>query len=108
MLEHGLKICEEPDGPYMYGDMLDSDLEELGTLERADNFDAMYSAAAAFKWKRLSSKKDDTVSPDKKEKVRKLREQAKSLLKGYRKIISMRPAKYGGRICRTPCRPLPR
>ena len=27
-------------------------------------------------------KKDDTVSPDKKEKVRKLREQAKSLLKG--------------------------
>ena len=82
VLEHGLKICEEPDGPYMYGDMLDSDLEELGTLERADNFDAMYSAAAAFKWKRLSSKKDDTVSPDKKEKVRKLREQAKSLLKG--------------------------
>ena len=82
VLEHGLKVCEEPDGPYMYGDMLDSDLEELGALERADNFDAMYSAAAAFKWKRLSSKKDDTVSPDKKEKVRKLREQAKSLLKG--------------------------
>ena len=82
VLEHGLKICGEPDGPYMYGDMLDSDLEELGTLERADDFDAMYSAAAAFKWKRLSSKKDDTVSPDKKEKVRKLREQAKSLLKG--------------------------
>lgn len=82
VLERGLKICEEPDGPYMYGDMLDSDLEELERLQRAENFDAMYSAAAGFKWKRLSSKKDDTVSPDKKEKVRKLREQAKSLLKG--------------------------
>ena len=82
VLERGLKICEEPDGPYMYGDMLDSDLEELERLQRAENFDAMYSAAAGFKWKRLSSRKDDTVSPDKKEKVRKLREQAKSLLKG--------------------------
>ena len=82
VLERGLKICEEPDGPYMYGDMRDSDLEELERLQRAENFDAMYSAAAGFKWKRLSSKKDDTVSPDKKEKVKKLREQAKSLLKG--------------------------
>ena len=82
VLERGLKICEEPDGPYMYDDMLDSDLEELERLQRAENFDAMYSAAAGFKWKRLSSKKDDTVSPDKKEKVKKLREQAKSLLKG--------------------------
>ena len=82
VLERGLKICEEPDGPYMYGDMLDSDLEELERLQRAENFDAMYSAAAGFKWKRLSSRKDDTVSPDKKEKVKKLREQAKSLLKG--------------------------
>ena len=82
VLERGLKICEEPDGPYMYGDMLDSDLQELEELQQAENFDAMYSAAAGFKWKRLSSKKDDTVSPDKKEKVKKLREQAKSLLKG--------------------------
>ena len=82
VLERGLKICEEPDGPYMYGNMLDSDLEELERLQRAENFDAMYSAAAGFKWKRLSSRKDDTVSPDKKEKVKKLREQAKSLLKG--------------------------
>ena len=82
VLERGLKICEEPDGPYMYGDMLDSDLQELEQLQQAENFDAMYSAAAGFKWKRLSSRKDDTVSPDKKEKVKKLREQAKSLLKG--------------------------
>ena len=82
VLKRGLKICEEPDGPYMYGDMLDSDLQELEELQQAENFDAMYSAAAGFKWKRLSSKKDDTVSPDKKEKVKKLREQAKSLLKG--------------------------
>lgn len=82
VLERGLAICEEADGPYMYGDMLESDLQELERLEQAKDFDAMYSAAMGFKWKRLSSKKDDTVSSDKKETVRKLREQGKGLLKG--------------------------
>lgn len=93
VLERGLRICEEPDGPYMYGDMMDSDLKELERLEQAENFDDMYSAAVGFRWKRLSAKKDDTVSPDKKEKVRKLREQAKSLLKGLQEDYFYVPRK---------------
>ena len=80
VLERGLKVCEMPDGPYMYGDMLESDLKELKKLEQAGDFDSMYEAAAGFTWKRLSSKKDETVSPEKKEKVKKLRAQAKALL----------------------------
>lgn len=80
VLERGLKVCETPDGPYMYGDMLESDLKELKKLEQAGDFDSMYEAAAGFTWKRLSSKKDETVSPEKKEKVKKLRAQAKALL----------------------------
>lgn len=81
LLEYGIQVCEEADGPYMYGDMLESDLGELKRLEDAQHFEDMYAAAAGFKWKRLSAKKDDTVSTDKKEKVKKIREQAKSLLK---------------------------
>ena len=80
VLERGLKVCETPDGPYMYGDMLESDLKELKKLAQAGDFDGMYEAAAGFTWKRLSSKKDETVSPEKKEKVKKLRAQAKALL----------------------------
>lgn len=80
VLERGLKLCETPDGPYMYGDMLESDLKELKKLEQAGDFDGMYEAAVGFTWKRLSSKKDETVSPEKKEKVKKLRAQAKALL----------------------------
>lgn len=80
VLERGLKLCETPDGPYMYGDMLESDLKELKKLEQAGDFDSMYEAAVGFTWKRLSSKKDETVSPEKKEKVKKLRAQAKALL----------------------------
>ena len=68
LLEHALKICEEPDGPYMYGDMLESDLKELKKLAQAGDFDGMYEAASGFTWKRLSSKKDETVSPEKKRK----------------------------------------
>ena len=45
MLERGLKLCETPDGPYMYGDMLESDLKELKKLEQAGDFDGMYEAA---------------------------------------------------------------
>ena len=84
VLERGLKMCETPDGPYMYGDMLESDLKELEKLAQAGNFDGMYEAAAGFTWKRLSSKKDETVSPEKKEKVKKLRAQAKALLEDLR------------------------
>lgn len=80
VLERGLKLCETPDGPYMYGDMLESDLKELKKLEQAGDFDGMHEAAVGFTWKRLSSKKDETVSPEKKEKVKKLRAQAKALL----------------------------
>ena len=80
VLERGLRMCETPDGPYMYGDMLESDLKELKKLAQAGDFDGMYEAAAGFTWKRLSSKKDETVSPEKKEKVKKLRAQAKALL----------------------------
>ena len=84
VLERGLKLCETSDGPYMYGDMLESDLKELEKLEQAGNFDGMYEAADGFMWKRLSSKKDETVSPEKKEKVKKLRAQAKALLEDLR------------------------
>lgn len=80
VLERGLKICEAPDGPYMYADMLESDLNELEKLERARDFDGMYGAASGFSWKRLSGKKDGAVSADKKEKVKKLRARAKDLL----------------------------
>ena len=52
LLEHALKICEEPDGPYMYGDMLESDLENASRLEQTEAFDDQYEAVCGFAWKR--------------------------------------------------------
>lgn len=80
VLERGIKLCETPDGPYMYADMLESDLQELEKIEKEESFEAMYALVTEIKWKRLSAKRDDAVSPEKKEKVKKLRNQAKALM----------------------------
>lgn len=82
ILARAKKICEEPDGPYMYGDMIESDLEAVRRLAEEEDFRRMYETAAGLnKWKRLSPKKDETVSQEKKELVQQLRKQAKDLVK---------------------------
>lgn len=77
LLQRGLDICGQPDGPYMYGDMLESDIEQAEAIINAGNYSDMYRAVESFSWKRLSSRKDDSVSEGKKESVRKIRDLAK-------------------------------
>ncbi len=81
------KICMQPDGPYMYLDNIESDIEILTSLsEKVKNCTdvASYGAAAvAIKspgWRALSRKKDETVSDEKKEMVKKLRERYKAMI----------------------------
>lgn len=81
LLEWALKICEEPDGPYMYGDVLEADRQGIAKIEKAPDYYHMYECIRMLSWKRLPSKKDDTVSPEKREQVKKLREQVKKLVK---------------------------
>ena len=75
----------------MYGDMLESDLENVSRLGRTEAFDAEYDVVCGFAWKRLSGKKDETVSDEKKEAVKKLREQAKKLVKDMRELYFYAP-----------------
>lgn len=81
LLEQGIRICEEPDGPYMYADMLESDREMLSEIMAASAFAELYERASSFTWKRLSAKKDASVSLEKREQVKALREQAKKRMK---------------------------
>ncbi len=103
ILEHALKICEEPDGPYMYGDMLESDLENASRLERTEEFAGQYDVVCGFAWKRLSGKKDETVSDEKKEAVKKLREQAKKLVKDIRELYFYAPCEEWEEDMRRAC-----
>lgn len=91
VLEHAQSICGEPDGPYMYAEMLESDLVSAEKLENERELEKLYGLAQGFIWKRLSGKRDDTVSPEKKEAVKKLRDQAKKLLKEMQEIYLYAP-----------------
>lgn len=79
-VQQAIEVCELPAGPYMYGEMLDSDLVQIEQLEKAETFCQQEQIVSDFTWKRLSGKKDPTVDPELKEKAQGLRKQAKKLI----------------------------
>lgn len=81
ILDEGLRVCDMPDGPYMYGDMLESDKLIFSNLLKAEDFKAMYQMIQGISWKRLSTKKDETVDRSKREQVKALREKVKKMAK---------------------------
>lgn len=90
-LREALHMCEEPDGPYMYGTVLECEMEmaqglldkcrrvEERDAERGD-FDSVYAAFSGLKFDRLPSKKDETVSAVKREVVKTIRTGVKEQL----------------------------
>lgn len=81
ILEEGLRLCGLPDGPYMYGEMLEADSAVLEHLLKQESFAGMYEAVQGIAWKRLSAKKDDSVDVDKRDQVKALREKVKKMMK---------------------------
>lgn len=75
------QICQEPDGPYMYGELIDSELEQLERLLQYKSLKEYSARIPAFFFGRLSSKKDATVSSEKRELVKELRSNLKDILK---------------------------
>lgn len=80
VLREGIRICEEPDGPYMQADILEADLKMLERAAAAVSFSEMYEQLSSLKWKRLSTKKDESVSPEKREQIKALRGEVKKLV----------------------------
>ncbi len=72
-----IRICGEPDGPYMYGELLEQEKEQLERLVRAENYEECASLFSAVSFGRLSSKKDVTVSAAKRELVKGIRTKVK-------------------------------
>lgn len=102
-LRTALKLCEESDGPYFYGELLERELETVGKMvdlfgqsknaaQNADectdsarpDYDALCAAFASVRFDRLPSKKDDTVSPAKREAAKLLRSSVKDTLSELR------------------------
>ena len=78
-LTAALEMAAEPDGPGMYVDTITSDIENLEYIAEARDFRELgirYSAPDLFG--RLSSRRDDTVLPEKREKVKAVRDLVKA------------------------------
>ncbi len=76
------QICHESDGPHMYGEMIDQEAEQLQSLLQYESLSDYAARIPAISFGRLSSKKDDTVDPVKRELVKELRTRLKEVLKG--------------------------
>ena len=78
-LEKAILICEQPDGPYMYAEILEKDIQSLSGIIDIKDFDAMQKSFAVLSFDRLSSKKDDAVSVEKREMIKDIRGQVKKI-----------------------------
>lgn len=86
-LEEALRVCEQPDGPYMYGKLLEQERDMLLRLcqKCGEGYDALYAAFETLRFERLPSKKDDTVSSLKRETVKAVRTEVKERLADLQK-----------------------
>lgn len=80
MIEDGLMICSMEDGPRVYENALQNDREMLNRFLAADTFTELSEYMQNIKWTRLAANRDKTVSEEKTEQVKVLREQVKELV----------------------------
>ena len=64
-----IRICEMPNGPYMYGQLLEDEKEQLEKLLSVKTLREMEVAYGAVNFGKLSSKKDDSVSKELREYI---------------------------------------
>lgn len=83
-LEQCIRMCERPDGPYMYGENLEKSFEALKKAEEAETFGELREALSEAVFDRLSSKKDESVNPELREKVKQIRNSVKKQLEQIR------------------------
>lgn len=81
-----LRLCSEPDGPYMYADVIGQDAEELERCSRlldampdAECYETVRTQLSQLTFGRLPSKKDAAVSEEKRERAKQLRQLYKDI-----------------------------
>ena len=80
-MEEVKRLCEEPDGPYMYGETAEAEAEALRKLSGLEKLTEFEAALPALTFGRLPSKKDDSVDANKRENAKRMREEVKEAVK---------------------------
>lgn len=98
-------LCQFPDGPYMYGELVDEELERLEELAGCGSLEEFAAKLPAVSFGRLSSKKDETVSAVKRELAKEMRSQVKDCIRGLADSFFATPTELAARqgaACREP------
>lgn len=83
-MEKALQIAERPAGPYMYGELLEREIEMLRHMGEADSLREQYLRMETVAFGRLSSKKDETVDASLRTLVSQIRNEVKKQVEGIR------------------------
>lgn len=75
-----VSLCEQADGPYMYGEIVEKERDLLEKLCGLTTLSEMSVQLPAIQFLRLPAKKDDTVNAGKKEKAKNLRDGIKDTI----------------------------
>ena len=103
------RLCELPDGPYMYGELTDAEIEQIERLTDCKNLEEQAAKIPAVTFARLPSKKDDSVDPAKRELAKAIRNSVKDTLSDLSESYFKTPLELAveqGRACREPLRML--
>lgn len=79
--EEAIALVQSPDGPYMYGEVLDAEKEVVERALSCDDDIKMTSVIGTIEFNKLPGKKDDSVNPGKKTRAKNLRDEAKETVK---------------------------
>ena len=76
-----IAVCEQPDGPYMYAELLEQEVKQMEKLLSLEKYGDGYALYQGVTFGRLPSKKDDSVSPAKRALVQEIRKEIKDTIK---------------------------
>jgi len=108
-LQEVKRLCELPDGPYMYGELTDAEIEQLERLTSCKGLEEQAAKVPAVTFARLPSKKDDSVDPAKRELAKAIRNSVKDTLSDLSESYFKTPLELAveqGKACREPLRML--
>lgn len=103
------RLCELPDGPYMYGEQTEAEIEQLERLTSCKDLEEQAAKVPAVTFARLPSKKDDSVDPAKRELAKAIRNSVKDTLSDLSESYFKTPLELAveqGKACREPLRML--
>lgn len=103
------RLCELPDGPYMYGELTEAEIEQLERLTSCKDLEEQAAKVPAVTFARFPSKKDDSVDPAKRELAKAIRNSVKDTLSDLSESYFKTPLELAveqGKACREPLRML--